>query len=143
MSTDRYILVTPRVLRVGSPENIHVQAHSDSRGLLTRTFKVNLTVWDFPMRKTVLARSQLILSPDNHFMNQAPVVVGDRSRGVAAKGGPGSTASGEGQTLEGLRTRDPGKQKPRLRTLTTCLFSRPFRNLKSPKSGLPEGVVIS
>ncbi|KAI5936049.1 Complement C3 [Manis javanica] len=70
-----YILVTPRVLRVGSPENIHVQAHSDSRGLLTRTFKVNLTVWDFPMRKTVLARSQLILSPDNHFMNQAPVVI--------------------------------------------------------------------
>nr|XP_020021368.1 complement C3-like [Castor canadensis] len=25
-----YILVTPRVMRVGSPENIHVQAHSDS-----------------------------------------------------------------------------------------------------------------
>nr|XP_054105909.1 complement C3-like isoform X2 [Callithrix jacchus] len=68
-----YILVTPRVLRVGSPENIHIQAHSDSRQPLTRTLEVNLTVWDFPRKKTVLARSQLILSPGNNFMGQAPV----------------------------------------------------------------------
>ncbi|XP_033051278.1 putative protein C3P1 [Trachypithecus francoisi] len=39
-----YILVTPRVLRVGSPESIHIQAHSDSRQPLTRTLQVNLTV---------------------------------------------------------------------------------------------------
>lgn len=45
VSTDRYILVTPRVLRVGSPENIHVQAHSDSTQPLTGTLEVNLTVW--------------------------------------------------------------------------------------------------
>nr|XP_014978314.2 complement C3 isoform X1 [Macaca mulatta] len=70
-----YILVTPRVLRVGSPERIHIQAHSDSRQPLTRTLEVNLTVWDFPMRKAVLARSQLILSPGNNFMDQAPVTV--------------------------------------------------------------------
>ncbi|KAL4663795.1 hypothetical protein H8959_012919 [Pygathrix nigripes] len=70
-----YILVTPRVLRVGSLESIHTQAHSDSRQPLTRTLEVNLTVWDFPMRKTVLARSQLILSPGNNFMDQAPVTV--------------------------------------------------------------------
>nr|XP_030736254.1 complement C3-like [Globicephala melas] len=52
-----YILVTPRVLRVGSPENIHVQAHSDSREPLTRTLKVNLTVWDFPMKKMPIPES--------------------------------------------------------------------------------------
>ncbi|GAB5567698.1 hypothetical protein PRBEI_2000150800 [Prionailurus iriomotensis] len=40
-----YILVTPRALRVGSPENIHVQAHSDSTQPLTGTLEVNLTVW--------------------------------------------------------------------------------------------------
>ncbi|XP_065729902.1 complement C3-like [Phocoena phocoena] len=70
-----YILVTPRVLRVGSPENIHVQAHSDSREPLDRTLKVNLTVWDFPMKKIPVARVQLVLSPENHFMDQAPVTI--------------------------------------------------------------------
>uniref|UniRef100_A0A673U5V9 Complement C3 n=1 Tax=Suricata suricatta TaxID=37032 RepID=A0A673U5V9_SURSU len=70
-----YILVTPRVLRVGSPVNIHVQAHSDSRQPLTGTLEVNLTVWDFPMKKTTVAKSQLILSPENHFMNQASVMI--------------------------------------------------------------------
>ncbi|KAJ8798181.1 hypothetical protein J1605_016814 [Eschrichtius robustus] len=70
-----YILVTPRVLRVGSPENIHVQAHSDSTEPLTRPLKVNLTVWDFPMKKMPVARAQLVLSPENHFMDQAPVTI--------------------------------------------------------------------
>ncbi|KAF0878995.1 CO3 protein, partial [Crocuta crocuta] len=77
VSTDRYILVTPRVLRVGSPENIHVQAHSDSRQPLTGTLEVNLTVWDFPKKKTMVAKSQLILSPENHFMNQASVMISE------------------------------------------------------------------
>lgn len=90
LSTGRYILVTPRVLRVGSPESIHIQAHSDSRQPLTRTLKVNLTVWDFPMRKTVLSRSQVILSPGNNFMDQASVTVGDRLECVTTKGGSGS-----------------------------------------------------
>ena len=44
VSTDRYILVTPRALRVGSPENIHIQAHSDSTQPLTGTLEVNLTI---------------------------------------------------------------------------------------------------
>uniref|UniRef100_A0A8C9AIU8 Complement C3 n=1 Tax=Prolemur simus TaxID=1328070 RepID=A0A8C9AIU8_PROSS len=70
-----YILVTPRVLRVGSPENIHIQAHSDSGQPLTGALEVNLTVWDFPMRKTLVARSRLVLSPGNHFMDQTPVTV--------------------------------------------------------------------
>ncbi|KAM5233005.1 complement C3-like isoform 1-T1 [Hipposideros larvatus] len=70
-----YILVTPRVLRIGSPETIHVQAHSDSEQALIGILEVNLTVWDFPMKKTVLARSQLILSKENYFMNQASVVI--------------------------------------------------------------------
>ncbi|XP_012496951.1 PREDICTED: complement C3 isoform X2 [Propithecus coquereli] len=70
-----YILVTPRVLRVGSPENIHIQAHSDSRQPLTGALEVNLTVWDFPMRKTLVARTHLILSPGNNFMDQTPVTV--------------------------------------------------------------------
>ncbi|KAK2087314.1 hypothetical protein P7K49_033221 [Saguinus oedipus] len=65
----------PWPLGVGSPENIHIQAHSDSRQPLTRTLEVNLTVWDFPRKKTVLARNQLILSPGNNFMGQAPVTV--------------------------------------------------------------------
>ncbi|KAF5911564.1 hypothetical protein HPG69_008161, partial [Diceros bicornis minor] len=70
-----YLLVTPRVLRVGSPENIHVQAHPDSRKPLTRPLEVNLTVWDFPMKKTVVARSQLVLSRENGFMVRAPVTI--------------------------------------------------------------------
>uniref|UniRef100_A0A8D0JNM5 Complement C3 n=2 Tax=Sus scrofa TaxID=9823 RepID=A0A8D0JNM5_PIG len=70
-----YMLVTPRVLRVSSPENIHVQAHSDSGEPLTRPLEVNLTVWDFPMKKTIVARSQLILSPENNFMDQTPVTI--------------------------------------------------------------------
>ncbi|XP_021568079.1 complement C3-like [Carlito syrichta] len=70
-----YLLVTPRVLRIGSPENVHVQAHSDSSQPLTGALSVNLTVWDFPRRKTVVARRQLVLSPENDFMDQAPVTV--------------------------------------------------------------------
>nr|KAF6349208.1 hypothetical protein mMyoMyo1_011763 [Myotis myotis] len=70
-----YILVTPRVLRVGNPENIHVQAHSDSGQPLTGTLEVNLTVWDFPRKKAEVARSQLTLSPENHFMSQAALMV--------------------------------------------------------------------
>ncbi|XP_019600514.2 complement C3 isoform X1 [Rhinolophus sinicus] len=70
-----YILVTPRVLRVGSPETILVQAHSDSEQPLSGTLEVNLTVWDFPMKKTVVAQNQLLLSSENHFMNQASVVI--------------------------------------------------------------------
>ena len=93
MSAGRYILVTPRVLRVGSPENIHVQAHSDSTEPLTRPLKVNLTVWDFPMKKMPVARAQLVLSPENHFMDQAPVTVGDRPGWVAIKGISASAAS--------------------------------------------------
>ncbi|KAG8523186.1 Complement C3 [Galemys pyrenaicus] len=63
------------ILRVGSPEDIHVQAHSDSKLPLTRTLGVNITVWDFPLRKTLVARHQLLLSPENHFMSQAPVTI--------------------------------------------------------------------
>ncbi|XP_036985014.2 complement C3-like [Artibeus jamaicensis] len=70
-----YILVTPRVLRVGSPENIHVQAHPDSSQQLSGTLQVNLTVWDFPMKKTTVAKSQLTLSSENHFMNQTSVMI--------------------------------------------------------------------
>lgn len=87
MSPGRYILVTPRVLRVGSPENIHVQAHSDSGHPLPGTLKVNLTVWDFPMKKKEMARSQLTLSPENHFMSQASVMVSDGPAWGATKGG--------------------------------------------------------
>ncbi|XP_070348076.1 complement C3-like isoform X4 [Equus asinus] len=68
-----YILVTPRVLRVGSPQNIHVQAHSDCGQPLTGPLEVNLMVWDFPMKRTVVATSQLMLSQENNFMVQAPV----------------------------------------------------------------------
>lgn len=90
MSAGRYMLVTPRVLRVSSPENIHVQAHSDSGEPLTRPLEVNLTVWDFPMKKTIVARSQFILSPENNFMDQTPVTVGDRPGWAAGRGGAGS-----------------------------------------------------
>lgn len=92
LSTGRYILVTPRVLRVGSPSTIHMQAHSDSEQPLTGTFEVTLTVWDFPMNKTIVARSQLILSTENNFMNQASVTVGNRLGWVATKGGSGPAA---------------------------------------------------
>lgn len=44
------------------------------------------------MKKTVVAKSQLILSPENHFMKQASVMVGDRPAWVATKGGSGSEA---------------------------------------------------
>ncbi|XP_062034549.1 complement C3-like [Lepus europaeus] len=70
-----YILVTPRVLRLGSPENIHVQAHSESKERLQGSFEVNLTVWDFPLRKTLLASSRVVLSATNDFMEQTPVTL--------------------------------------------------------------------
>lgn len=43
---------------------------------------------------------------------------------------------GEGQTLEGLPTRDTGESKQGLDTLTAPLTSCPLRNPKSPESGL-------
>uniref|UniRef100_A0A9L0TNC8 Complement C3 n=1 Tax=Equus caballus TaxID=9796 RepID=A0A9L0TNC8_HORSE len=70
-----YILVTPRVLWVGSPENIHVQAHSDCGQPLTGPLEVNLMVWDFPMKRTVVATSQLMLLQENNFMVQALVTI--------------------------------------------------------------------
>ncbi|XP_040484208.1 complement C3-like [Ursus maritimus] len=70
-----YILVTPRALRVGSPETIHVQAHSDSQQSLKGTLEVNLTIWDFPMKKAVVAKSHLILSKENDFMKQASMTI--------------------------------------------------------------------
>ncbi|KAM6216767.1 complement C3-like [Rhynchocyon petersi] len=70
-----YILVAPRVLRIGSPENIHIQAHSDSRQPLTRPLAVNITVWDFPKKNTLVAQKHLTLSPGNHFMEQTPVTI--------------------------------------------------------------------
>ncbi|XP_044111335.1 complement C3-like [Neovison vison] len=70
-----YILVTPRALRVGSPEIIHVQAHSDSQQSLKGTLEVNLTIWDFPMKKTVVAKSHLLLSEANNFMKQESVTI--------------------------------------------------------------------
>ncbi|XP_045630363.1 complement C3-like [Ursus americanus] len=71
----RYILVTPRALRVGSPETIHVQAHSDCQQSLKGTLEVNLTIWDFPMKKAVVAKSHLILSKENDFMKQASMTI--------------------------------------------------------------------
>ncbi|XP_027403597.1 complement C3-like [Bos indicus x Bos taurus] len=68
-----YILVTPRVLRIGSPETIHVEAHSDSSEPLSHPLEVNLSVWDFPMKNTRVARRELVLSKENHFMDQASV----------------------------------------------------------------------
>lgn len=97
LSTGRYILVTPRALRVGTPENIHVQAHSDSLQPLTGNLQVNLTVWDFPMKKTVVAMRRLTLSRANHFMKQTSVMVGDRPEWVATKGGSGSARMERGR----------------------------------------------
>uniref|UniRef100_A0A8C6CSB2 Complement C3 n=1 Tax=Moschus moschiferus TaxID=68415 RepID=A0A8C6CSB2_MOSMO len=70
-----YILVTPRVLRIGSPETIHVQAHSDSSEPLSNPLEVTLSVWDFPMKNTLVARRELVLSQENHFMDQASVTI--------------------------------------------------------------------
>ncbi|XP_052500205.1 complement C3-like [Budorcas taxicolor] len=70
-----YILVTPRVLRIGSPETIHVEAHSDSSEPLSHPLEVNLSVWDFPMKNTLVARRKLVLSQENHFMDQASVTI--------------------------------------------------------------------
>lgn len=81
--------MTPRVLRVGNPENIHVQAHSDSGQPLTGTLEVNLTVWDFPWKKAEVARSQLTLSPENHFMSQAALMVSDGPHGWPQREAPG------------------------------------------------------
>uniref|UniRef100_A0A4W2DNB5 Complement C3 n=1 Tax=Bos indicus x Bos taurus TaxID=30522 RepID=A0A4W2DNB5_BOBOX len=75
MFTGRYILVTPRVLRIGSPETIHVEAHSDSSEPLSHPLEVNLSVWDFPMKNTRVARRELVLSKENHFMDQASVTI--------------------------------------------------------------------
>uniref|UniRef100_A0A8C0ZZL4 Complement C3 n=1 Tax=Castor canadensis TaxID=51338 RepID=A0A8C0ZZL4_CASCN len=37
--------------------------------------RVNVTVWDFPLRMTMVARTQLLLSPKNDFMTQMLVTV--------------------------------------------------------------------
>lgn len=42
--------------------------------------EVNLSVWDFPRKNTLVARRKLVLSQENHFMDQASVTVGDRPR---------------------------------------------------------------
>ena len=68
-----HILVTPRVLRIGSPETIHVEAHSDSSEPVRSPLEVTLSLWDFPMKNTLVARRELILSQENHFMDQASV----------------------------------------------------------------------
>lgn len=133
--------MTPRVLRVSSPENIHVQAHSDSSQQLSETLQVTLTVWDFPMKKTMVAKSQLTLSLENHFMNQTSVMVGDRPGGVATKGGRlwASSKSREGKTLEELPTGDTREHMQDLDMPSAPAVFCPFRNPKSPQSGLQEG----
>ncbi|XP_049644296.1 complement C3-like [Suncus etruscus] len=68
------MLVTPRVLRVGTPEKIHVQAHSDSRQPLTKALEVTLSMFDFPLKKKIESQ-QLVLEPQNHFMFQATVTI--------------------------------------------------------------------
>ncbi|XP_058146552.1 complement C3 isoform X1 [Dasypus novemcinctus] len=70
-----YLLVTPRVLRVGSPENILVQAHGTPSRPLREILKVHVTVWDFPMKKRAVAEFQLTLSPENDFLDRAPVTI--------------------------------------------------------------------
>ncbi|XP_054980588.1 complement C3-like [Sorex araneus] len=69
------ILVTPRVLRVGTPEKVHVQAHPDWGQPPPGNLEVNLSVWDFPLRKRQVAEEQLYLTPQNHFMSQAAVTI--------------------------------------------------------------------
>ncbi|XP_075400207.1 complement C3-like [Tenrec ecaudatus] len=97
-----YILVSPRVLRVGSPEDVYVQAHSDSPQPLGGPLKVNLTVWDFPRKTTMVAQGQLTLSPQNHFMDKVSVTVpenlfyppkpGQQYVTIQANWGPSSTS---------------------------------------------------
>ncbi|XP_071455894.1 complement C3-like [Marmota flaviventris] len=78
-----YILVMPRVLRVGTPENIHVQAHSASLEPLKRSLEVNVAMWDFPLRQMLVAKSQLILSLANDFMVQTPVTENQRNVSIS------------------------------------------------------------
>ncbi|XP_016045038.1 complement C3 [Erinaceus europaeus] len=72
-----YLLVTPRVIRVGSPTVIHLQAESDSREPLTRPLEVNFTMWDYPLKKTVLGSGQFLLVPGNNYMDQKAVMIPD------------------------------------------------------------------
>ncbi|XP_055975825.1 complement C3-like [Sorex fumeus] len=69
------ILVTPRVLRVGTPEKVHVQAHPDWGQPPPRNLEVKLSVWDFPLRTRQVAEAELSLTPQNHFMLQAAVTI--------------------------------------------------------------------
>ncbi|XP_045146330.1 complement C3-like isoform X2 [Echinops telfairi] len=98
-----YILVSPRVLRVGSPEDIYVQAHSDSPQPLRGPLEVNITLWDFPRKSTMVAQGQLTLSPKNHFMDKVSLTVpeelvypakpGQQYVTIQANWGPISTSS--------------------------------------------------
>ncbi|KAM9094994.1 venom factor-like [Sarcophilus harrisii] len=70
-----YLLVTPRVLWVGSPENIMLQVHSDPEKPLVETLEVLLTIWDFPLERKLLYNLSLTLNLENNYMALAPVTI--------------------------------------------------------------------
>ncbi|XP_043822964.1 venom factor-like isoform X2 [Dromiciops gliroides] len=72
-----YLLVAPRVLWVGGPENILLQVHQDPENLLVEPLEVFLTIWDFPLERKLLYNMSLTLSPDNNYMTLAPVTIPD------------------------------------------------------------------
>uniref|UniRef100_A0A4X2MFQ7 Complement C3 n=1 Tax=Vombatus ursinus TaxID=29139 RepID=A0A4X2MFQ7_VOMUR len=70
-----YLLVAPRVLWVGNPENILLQVHQDPEQPLVEPLKVLLAVWDFPLERKILYDRSLTLSQDNNYMALVPVTI--------------------------------------------------------------------
>ncbi|XP_068939222.1 venom factor-like [Petaurus breviceps papuanus] len=70
-----YLLLAPRVLWVGSPENIILQVYQDPEKPLVEPLEVFLKIWDFPLERQLLYDTSLTLSPDNNYMALASVTI--------------------------------------------------------------------
>ncbi|XP_007488640.2 venom factor [Monodelphis domestica] len=69
------LLVAPRVLWVGGPENIMLQVHQDPKQPLANVIEVFLAIWDFPLERKLLYNTPLTLSKDEDYMALVPVTI--------------------------------------------------------------------
>ncbi|KAH1176297.1 hypothetical protein KIL84_021031 [Mauremys mutica] len=69
-----YFLAAPNILRVGSEENVVLQAQAQE-GSLTQDVRVHVRLFDFPRRATMLQEKVVWLSKANDFLAMATVQV--------------------------------------------------------------------
>ncbi|TFJ97134.1 peroxisome assembly protein 26 [Platysternon megacephalum] len=69
-----YFLAAPNILRVGNEENVVLQAHDPDRSL-SQDVRVQIRLFDFPKRATVLQEKVVWLSPANGSLAMTTVQV--------------------------------------------------------------------